>query len=111
MNLLLNILHTKIYFVKPDGWADRVCAYVYDESSYDYTKQNRIWPGIEMTLEDNGLYSYTFTDEFAAPLVIFNDKKNQSNGTLEPGDVVEADKVYVVDQEKYVWQKNKKDSI
>ena len=41
-------------------------------------------------------YSYTFEKEFAAPLIIFNDGKNQSNGALEPGDQVIANKVYTV---------------
>lgn len=88
---------TVIYFEKPDNWADQIFAYVYDEASYSYTKQNRSWPGIAMELGEDGLYSYTFEDEWIAPLVIFTDRTNQSNGALEPGAKVEADKVYTLE--------------
>lgn len=88
---------TVIYFEKPKNWTEQVFAYVYDEASYSYTKQNRSWPGIEMQAEEDGLYSYTFEEEWIAPLVIFTDRTNQSNGALEPGVKVEADKVYTLD--------------
>lgn len=88
---------TKIYFVKPDGWADRVCAYVYDESSSSEVKMNGSWPGVEMTVEADGTYCYTFTEEWINPLVIFTDGTNQSNGAMEPGAAVIADKVYTIE--------------
>ena len=88
---------TKIYFVKPANWADRVCAYVYDESSSSEVKYNASWPGVEMTLEADGTYCYTFTEEWVNPLVIFTDGSNQSNGAMEPGAAVIADKVYEVE--------------
>lgn len=88
---------TKIYFEKPEGWNDTLYAYVYDESSYSSVKSNKTWPGVEMTLEADGTYSYTFEEEWIAPLVIFTDGTRQSNGTLEPGAAVEADKVYTLD--------------
>ena len=50
-----------------------------------------------MTLEEDGAYSYTFEEEWIAPLVIFTDGTNQSNGKLEPGAEVLADKLYTVD--------------
>ena len=50
-----------------------------------------------MVKEADGLYSYTFEEEWIAPLVIFNDKTRQSNGTLEPGAMVVPDKVYTLD--------------
>ena len=88
---------TKIYFEKPQGWDDTLYAYVYDESTYSTVKANKTWPGIEMTLEADGTYSYTFEEEWIAPLVIFTDGTRQSNGTLEPGAGVVADKVYTLD--------------
>lgn len=88
---------TKIYFEKPEGWADTINAYVYDETSYTSVKENNKWPGVAMELEEDGTYSYTFSEEWIAPLVIFNDGKNQSNGALEPGDEVLADKLYAVE--------------
>lgn len=87
---------TKIYFEKPSGWKDEVYAYVYDETSSSVVKYNAEWPGAEMKDEGNGKYSYTFTEEWTAPLVIFTDGDNQSNGAMEPGANVEADKVYTV---------------
>ena len=85
---------TKIYFEKPEDWADKVFAYVYDETSYSNVKTNAGWPGVEMTKEADGTYSYTFTEEWIAPLVIFNDKSNQTGSAMAPGFEVVADKVY-----------------
>lgn len=87
---------TKVYFEKPDHWAANVNAYVYDETSKQSLQENRRWPGVPMELEADGTYSYTFDKEWNAPLIIFNDGKNQSNGALEPGDQVIADKLYTV---------------
>lgn len=88
---------TKIYFEKPESWGDKISAYVYDETSYTGVKENNKWPGAAMTLEEDGAYSYTFEEEWIAPLVIFTDGTNQSNGKLEPGAEVLADKLYTVD--------------
>lgn len=86
----------KVYFEKPSDWKDKLYAYVYDETSYSSTKQNNAWPGVEMVKEADGTYSYTFTEEWIAPLIIFTDGSKQSNGALEPGAEVVADKVYSV---------------
>ena len=88
---------TKIFFEKPTGWDDILYAYVYDESTYSTVKSNKSWPGVEMVKEEEGLYSYTFEEEWIAPLVIFNDKTRQSNGAMEPGAMVVPDKVYTLD--------------
>lgn len=88
---------TKIYFEKPEGWSDTINAYVYDETTQSTVKENSRWPGVAMTKEADGTYSYTFDEEWVVPLVIFNDGVNQSNGALEPGDQVIANKVYTVD--------------
>lgn len=85
---------TKIYFEKPADWNDKIYAYVYDETSSNDVKENAAWPGVEMTKEADGKYCYTFTEEWKAPLVIFTDGSKQSNGALEPGAAVIADKVY-----------------
>ena len=49
-----------------------------------------------MKEEGNGVYSYTFTEDWIAPLVIFTDGTNQSNGEMEPGEKVESGKTYEV---------------
>ena len=85
---------TKVYFEKPDDWADNIYAYVYDETSSSSVKENNAWPGIAMKKEDNGLYSYTFDEEWGSALIIFTDGTNQSNGVLEPGEEVVSEKVY-----------------
>ncbi len=87
---------TVIYFKKPDNWKNEVCAYVYDETSYSEVKYNEKWPGAAMKDEGDGIYSYTFTEDWIAPLVIFTDGTNQSNGEMEPGEKVEAGKTYEV---------------
>lgn len=85
-----------IYFKKPAKWGDDVCAYVYDETSYSDVKYNQKWPGTAMKDEGDGVYSYTFTEDWIAPLVIFTDGTNQSNGEMEPGEKVESGKTYEV---------------
>lgn len=85
---------TKIYFEKPDGWKDKIFAYVYDETSSSTVRKNAAWPGVEMELNDDGTYTYTFEDEWTDALVIFTDGEKQSNGQMEPGAAVEADKLY-----------------
>lgn len=87
---------TVITFVKPESWDDTIFAYVYDETSYSTVKNNAAWPGIEMVNNGDGTYTYTFTEEWLAPLVIFNDRTNQSTGQLEPGAAVIPDKIYTV---------------
>lgn len=88
---------TTISFQKPDGWADTVYAYVYDESTSSKVIENSAWPGVAMTDNGDGTYSYTFTDDWIAPLVIFNDEKNQSNGAMEPGADVVPGKLYTIE--------------
>lgn len=88
---------TKVYFEKPANWNKEVYAYVYDETSSSQVKYNEQWPGAKMEEED-GKYCYTFTEEWSAPLIIFTDGDNQSNGAMEPGANVEPDKVYSIDK-------------
>ena len=84
---------TKIYFQKPAAWANTVNAYVYDESSSE-VKENAAWPGVAMTDEGNGLYSYVLENDWSAALVIFNDGSNQCPGMMEPGFTIENNKKY-----------------
>ena len=94
----LDTIHegTVIHFEKPDDWNDMVFAYVYDETSSSTVIKNAAWPGVEMQLNDDGTYTYTFEAEWTAPLVIFTDGDKQSNGQMEPGAAVEPNKLYTV---------------
>ena len=87
---------TVVYFTKPDSWKDTVYAYVYDETSSSQVKNNAEWPGVEMKSEGDGKYSYTFDEDWSAPLIIFTDGEKQSNGEMEPGAEVIPDNVYEV---------------
>lgn len=84
---------TTVYFKKPDDWKDPVNAYVYDEST-GAVKQTAPWPGVPCELGEDGLYSYTFEESWDNVLIIFTDGSKQVPGAMEPGFVVEADKVY-----------------
>lgn len=88
---------TKVYFKKPDTdeWCDEIYAYVYDEDGYE----NESWPGIEMTKEDDGTYSYTFDMEWTSPRIIFNDGYASDSVQYPEGQglEVEKDKVYTVE--------------
>ncbi len=88
---------TTISFQKPDGWGSSLNAYVYDESSSSTVINNADWPGVPMTDNGDGTYTYTFTDDWIAPLVIFNDGTNQSNGAMEPGAAVVPGKLYTIE--------------
>lgn len=88
---------TKIYFEKPEEWGNQIYAYVYDETSYSTVKENRMWPGVKMEQQSDGVYCYTMEDTWQAGLVIFTDGVNQSNGVLEPGEEIVADKFYTLE--------------
>ena len=49
-----------------------------------------------MEIEADGTYSYTFDRQWTNPLIIFTDGTNQSNGALEPGAAVIANKIYTL---------------
>lgn len=87
---------TKIYFQKPESWGDTVYAYIYDEST-GTVKQAAPWPGVKCETEPDGLYSYTFEEAWDNVLLIFTDGSNQIPAAMEPGMVVEPDKVYTVE--------------
>ena len=87
---------TVISFKKPEGWGDIINAYVYDETTESTVITNAGWPGVPMTDNGDGTYSYTFTADWVAPLVIFNDGTNQSTAPMEPGAEIVPGKLYEV---------------
>ena len=86
---------TKVYFEKPADWADELYAYVYDADE----RENRVWPGVAMTKEADGKYSYTFDKDWDSPLIIFDDG-DLSDSVQYPegkGLKVEPDKTYTIE--------------
>ena len=83
---------TKVYFEKPDGWKDKLYAYVYNVSG----TENSTWPGDEMKKEADGKYSYTFTKDWDSPLIIFADggADGSKQYPADKGFKVEPDKTY-----------------
>lgn len=57
------------------NWAN-VYIYVYDEKSSSSVQEVAKWPGIAMTNEGNGIYSYEITQDWANKRVIFNNGSN-----------------------------------
>ena len=84
---------TKVYFEKTkDDWADDINIYIYNTDDYE----NDVWPGEPMTKDSDGKYSYTFTEDWDTPLIIFNDG-GSADGVQYPdgkGLTVEPDKTY-----------------
>ena len=85
-----------VYFEKPDDWEDKIYAYVYDRAE----NENAVWPGKEMTKEDDGRYSYRMTRKWKSPLIIFNDGAYTDSVQYPEGKglKVEADKTYTVEK-------------
>ena len=86
---------TKVYFEKPDSWGDQIFAYVYNDELYE----NETWPGIEMTKESDGKYSYTFEDDWETPYIIFNDgdEDGSQQYPADKGLIVEDGKTYTIE--------------
>lgn len=84
---------TAIHFQRPEDWGETIYAYVYDEST-GAVKEAAPWPGVACEADGEGRYTYTFPESWENVLVIFTDGKNQVPGAMEPGMVVEPDKVY-----------------
>lgn len=86
---------TKVYFEKPDSWGDQIFAYVYNDELYE----SETWPGIEMTKESDGKYSYTFTEDWETPYIIFNDgdEDGSQQYPADNGLTVEDGKTYTIE--------------
>lgn len=82
----------KVYFEKPEGWSDKVNAYVYSDDDGEETA----WPGFSMTDEGDGKYSYTLSDDWNSPKVIFNDGSKQYPEANAEGLELEDGKTYTL---------------
>ena len=71
----------------PSGWSS-ANIYVYDENG-STVKEVAAWPGVAMTNEGNGVYSYTLPEGWGDNTqVIFNNGNNQIPAAQEPGFVL-----------------------
>ncbi len=84
---------SSVKFTKPDSWGDKVYAYVYNSEKVE----NAEWPGVEMTADGDGTYSYTVPDDIKDGLIIFNDGDKQYPGKQQDGLEVVAGTVYSVE--------------
>ena len=91
---------SSVKFKKPDGWGDKIYAYVYNSEGAENAK----WPGVEMTADGDGTYSYTLPDDIKDGLIIFNegegDDKRQYPGKQQEGLKVTAGTVYSVEDDE-----------
>ncbi|PXV95836.1 alpha-amylase [Lachnotalea glycerini] len=85
-----------VYFQKPTSWSNNIYAYVYDESESS-VKEIAPWPGEAMKINENGVYSYSFEEEYEEPLIIFNDGTNQAPGSQEQGFLLIDGGTYSID--------------
>lgn len=83
---------TKVYFEKPESWGDELRAYVYSDSDGEETA----WPGVLMTDEGDGKYSYVCEFDWVTPKIIFNDGTNQYPTANAEGLLIEEDKTYTI---------------
>lgn len=85
----------KVYVEKPDSWGSELNAYVYDDTGYE----NEIWPGEPMKKESDGRYSYTFSEDWNSPYIIFNDGEGEGCVQYPEGQGLEVvpDKTYTLE--------------
>jgi len=71
----------QIYCVKPSGWKNTIYCYAYTGKN----TKNAAWPGVKMTNEGDGIYSYDLPSGWTDAYVIFNDGNNQDPASQQPG--------------------------
>lgn len=83
-----------VTFQKPEKWGDKINAYIYEPAT---GKNNAAWPGIAMTDNGDGTYSYTIPDDLNNPVIMFNDGSNQYPAQGADGLAIENGKTYTVE--------------
>lgn len=84
----------------PSGWSS-ANIYVYDESVTP-TKEVAKWPGVTMTNEGNGVYSYTLPDGWGENTqVIFNNGNNQIPAIQQPGLLLKPGEVKIYENSSW----------
>ena len=81
------------YIKLPSGWSEPVYCYAYDSATE--TINNGTWPGVKMTSEGNGIYSYEVPENIEAPRVIFySSATNRYPADLEKGLLLSGSMIY-----------------
>lgn len=81
------------YIKLPSGWSEPVYCYAYDSATEKIN--NGEWPGVKMTSEGNGIYSYEVPKNIEAPRVIFfSSDTNRYPEDLEKGLLLSGSMIY-----------------
>lgn len=81
------------YIKLPSGWSETVYCYAYDSATE--TKNNGAWPGVKMTSQGEGIYSYEVPENIEAPRVIFyNSETNRYPVDMEKGLLLSGSMIY-----------------
>ena len=97
---------SKVYFKNTNNWSNPT-VYVYNDET-STVKNTGAWPGVAMTNEGNGLYSYTLPEGFGNAKVIFNNKgNNQVPGSGKAGFALPSGKEMIYDNGSWTEYSNK----
>ena len=81
------------YIKLPSGWSTPVYCYAYDSATE--TINNGVWPGVKMTNEGDGIYSYEVPENIEAPRVIFySSDTNRYPADMEKGLLLNGSMIY-----------------
>lgn len=88
------------YIKLPAGWSETVYCYAYDSATE--TQNNGVWPGVKMTSEGNGIYSYEVPEKIKEPRVIFfSSDINRYPADMEKGLLLNGSMIY----KDGIWEK------
>lgn len=81
------------YIKLPSGWSEPVYCYAYDSATEKIS--NGAWPGVKMTSEGNGIYSYEVPENIENPRVIFfSSDTNRYPADMEKGLLLSGSMIY-----------------
>lgn len=81
------------YIKLPSGWSTPIYCYAYDSATE--TINNGVWPGVKMTNEGDGIYSYEVPENIEAPRVIFySSDTNRYPADMEKGLLLNGSMIY-----------------
>lgn len=81
------------YIKLPSGWSEPVYCYAYDSATEKIS--NGEWPGVKMTSEGNGIYSYEVPENIENPRVIFfSSDTNRYPADMEKGLLLNGSMIY-----------------